>query len=375
MKGAMLYVDAGKGHYVPAKAASDALLRCGHDCSVEDMFTVLASPFWQWFCKHEWRFLLKHPQLERSFHRLEDNRFNAFLMSMVAARIHVARDFCSWFERTKPDFILCTNFLGGVVITSIVQHKKLNVPVFVYVADVFNNPRAGFHRQIDRLFVPSPLGLQNLLAQGYREEQIKLCPFPLQTSIQVLVRTDKQSARKKLGLEVDRFTVLLNYGGEGIGSTELLEELARRNLPWQVVIVGNLAPQVKQRFLDLGAIHPFLSLHIPGFVSNIGDYMLACDVQAGKAGANALMESMALHRPFMISELLHAAQDTSTFLNGFGVGWVEKHPRRQADILCTLANDTAMQDAMEMRFASLPLSFDSDAFAAMLVQEVFSLDA
>jgi hypothetical protein len=54
---------------------------------------------------------------------------------------------------------------------------------------------------------------------------------------------------------------------------------------------------------------------------------------------------------------------------------VEKHPRRQADILCTLANDPAMQDAMEMRFASLPLSFDSDAFAAMLVQEVFSLDA
>ncbi|MDI9454612.1 MAG: UDP-N-acetylglucosamine--LPS N-acetylglucosamine transferase, partial [Spirochaetota bacterium] len=61
----LLYVDAGKGHYVPAKAMGDVLAARGYDAPVEDLFVALDSTFWHWFCKAEWRFFLKHPILER----------------------------------------------------------------------------------------------------------------------------------------------------------------------------------------------------------------------------------------------------------------------------------------------------------------------
>ena len=300
MFGAMLYVNAGKGHYVPAKAAYDALLRSGHTGCVEDMFAILNSPFWQWFCRAEWRFLLRHPQMERCFHATQDTRFTAFWLSTLPLILPVRKAFLTWYETTQPDFILCTNFLGGTIITAIAKKEKLKAPIFVYVADVFNNPTAGFNRNIDRIFVPTLIGKENLYRQGYRKEQVVFAPFPLQSSVQTMERLSKQEARQLLNLE-DRFTLLLNFGGEGIGSTALVEELGKRGLDWQIIVVGMLREHMKTRLADLQSHYPSLLIESPGFVTNIGTYMCACDVQAGKAGANALMESMALRRPFMIS--------------------------------------------------------------------------
>jgi len=369
MFGAMLYVNAGKGHYVPAKAAYDALLRTGHTGCVEDMFAVLNSPFWQWFCRAEWRFLLRHPQLERFFHTTQDTRFSAFLLSNLPLILPVRKAFVSWYETTKPDFILCTNFLGGVIITAIAKKEKLKAPIFVYAADVFNNPSAGFNRNIDRIFVPSLIGQENLYRQGYRKEQVVFAPFPLQSSVQTMERLSKQEARKILNLE-ERFTLLLNFGGEGIGSTALVEELGKRGMNWQIVVVGTLREQTKTRLASLANQYPQLRIESPGFVTNIGTYMCACDVQAGKAGANALMESMALKRPFMISELLHAARDTARFFARYQVGWVVRNHRKQADILQGFAESEAQRKAMEERLAKLPISFDSDQFITLLLEQI-----
>jgi processive 1,2-diacylglycerol beta-glucosyltransferase len=107
----------------------------------------------------------------------------------------------------------------------------------------------------------------------------------------------------------------------------------------------------------------------PGFVKNIQDYICACDVQAGKAGANALMESLFLQRPFLISSLLYAAWPTTIFFNRRNVGWVENDVTRQVDILQAYSEDPIQQEAMLQAFAKLPLVFDSDAFARQILDD------
>ncbi len=58
--------------------------------------------------------------------------------------------------------------------------------------------------------------------------------------------------------------------------------MIKNKLAWQVVVVGNLSEASKQRFHALAKQLPGMSMHTPGFVSNIGHFMLACDVQAGR---------------------------------------------------------------------------------------------
>jgi processive 1,2-diacylglycerol beta-glucosyltransferase len=368
MRAALLYVNAGKGHYMPAKALADSLRRKGHDASVEDMFVVIGSRFWEWYCKYEWRFFLHHPGIERVVHRLADNKANAFLIRFLAVHTKLRKTFLAWYEQTRPDFIVCTNFLGGNVITPLVQHLGLGIPVFLYAADAFNNPTAGYNKKIDMFYIPTSLGRKLLLEKGQPADRVKVCPFPLQSKIAMQKPLSRTEARKRLGL-ADKFTVLLNFGGEGIGDTDFLEEVARRNLDWQIVAVGKLSRITSHKFAHFIERHPGFSLETPGFVDNIGEYICACDIQAGKAGANALMESLALGRPFLVSDLLYAARDTRTFLTTNNVGWVENNVRKQVDIVETYCNTPEEQEQMEHRFQFLELRFDSDAFSEMLLSD------
>lgn len=369
MIGAFLYVDAGKGHYVPAKALAESMEKRGHKALVEDMFLACNSPFWAFYCKREWRFMLRHPMIEGIYHRAHDTKLIAALFRFLSTHMHLKKDFLAWYNLNTPDFIVCTNFLGANVITPIVQKLKLEIPVFSYAADAFNNPTAGFNKKLDLMYIPTFLGRDLLIKKGHPEDRVKVCPFPLKSSIQNLKVLSKQEARRLLNLK-EMFTILLNFGGEGIGNTEFVYEVARRGLPWQVVVVGKLTAFTKKRFAFFQKQYPSFSLHTPGFIDNIGEYIYACDVQAGKAGANALMESMALARPFLVSDLLFAARDTTTFLNRYQVGWCENKTAKQVDILQQFYGDKEEQDQMKKRFSALPLRFNSDAFLDDIYEEV-----
>ncbi len=369
MLGAFLYVDAGKGHYVPALALAEKLEQQGHQAVVEEMFLACNTPFWSTYCKKEWRFMLRHPRIEGAYHRLHDTKAIAAIFRFVVIRLHLKRGFLAWYTKTQPDFILCTNFLGANVITPIVQKLELPIPVFSYAADVFNNPTAGFNKKLDLMYIATFVGRDLLLAKGHPPERVKVCPFPLKSSIEDLPKLTRGEARTKLGLS-EAFTILQNFGGEGIGNTEFVYEVARRDLPWQVVVVGKLTPYTKRRFAHFQKKYPNFSLHTPGFITNIGEYIYASDVQLGKAGANALMESMALARPFLVSDLLLAARDTTKFLNKYQVGWSENKIKKQLDILQAYYQDKEEQKEMEKRFASLPLSFSSSAFVLDILEEV-----
>ena len=364
----LLYVDAGKGHYVPAKAMGDVLAARGYDAPVEDLFVALDSTFWHWFCKAEWRFFLKHPILERIVHGVSDNRFSNVILRALSKSKPIRTKFIAWYKERKPDVILSTNFLGGVIVGELAAYYKLDVKVYVYAADAFNNPVAGFHINVDKIFIPSFVGEENLERQGYSQDQIIRSPFPLQQSIEKMERVSKQEARSILGLE-DRFTILYNLGGEGIGSDKLIRHLVKEEADYQIVIVGKTDEQTKKHFLEITK-DSNLRVHVPGFVTNIGMYMLACDIQAGKAGANALMESIALRRPFLLSQVLYAARDTTRFFKLRGVGWVEGSSKKQSEIIKTYARSEEARAEMDSHFDKLPLTFSTEAFVDLLLKNV-----
>ena len=83
MKGALLYGNAGKGHYIPAKALAESFERAGYETILEDLFVVFDTEFWEDFCRNEWRFMLRHPRLEALLDRLSDTRLIGFFISRI----------------------------------------------------------------------------------------------------------------------------------------------------------------------------------------------------------------------------------------------------------------------------------------------------
>ena len=369
MKIALLYVDAGKGHITPAMALSDAFEEMGHDTVVDNLLLeVCNAPVVNWISKHNWRMLLHFPRLEQFINPKTDSFANARRTRFLATHTHGPKDFKIWYDRNKPDCIVVAHFMGANLIKPIVDHLGLHVPVFEYSTDVFFTPNIAISGELDKLYISTRLGKELTIKQGQPEETITICPFPLKKAMRDIKSLSKEQARKKLGLE-DKFTVLLNLGGEGIGKTTFLREIQKRGLDWQVIAVGTLSKSTEIRYNKFRKKHPGFALHTPGFVDNIQDFIFASDVQAGKAGANALMESLYLKRPFLVSNLLYAALPTREFMQRHKVGWTEDSVEEQVSIFQAYEEDKQEQEAMQARFDKLPLSFDSLAFAEMIVED------
>ena len=369
MKIALLYVDAGKGHITPAKALSDAFEELGHTTVVDNLLLeVCNAPVVNWISKYNWRTLLHFPRLEKFINPRSDSHANAKRIRFLATHSHGPKDFKRWYDKNRPDCIVVAHFLGANLIKPIVDHLELDIPVFEYSTDVFFTPNTGISGDLDKLYICTELGRELTIAQGQPEETISICPFPLKKAMRNLKTLSKSEARKKLGLK-DTFTVLLNLGGEGIGKTDFLEEVKGRGLDWQVIAVGTLSKSTTIRYNRFKEKHPDFALHTPGFVDNIQDYIFASDVQAGKAGANALMESLYLKRPFLVSNLLYAALPTKDFMERHKVGWTEGSVVKQVSIFQAYDQDKKEQEAMQARFDKLPLSFDTLAFAEIIIED------
>ncbi len=375
MKVALLYVDAGKGHYMPAKALADSFQRQGHEAVLDELFTAIKSPFWRRFCKYDWRFLLHHPRVEGIIHPISDTRLSYHLIHYSGLTPGHVRAFKEWYETNKPDFIVSTNFIGGIVLPFLVKKLKLNVPVFQYCADVFDTPKSGVNKALDMMYMPSAIGCDNAIKKGQPADRISQCPFPIQYSLESW-KTDltKGEMRAKLGLK-DKFTILYALGGEGIGSPSFLYEIAKRGYDWQVVAIGGMSRTTTRQFNKFMKSNPNFDFCHAGFVSNVNEYLIASDIQVGKAGANALMESIFLHRPCLVSQVLYAFRAAKDFFAKHQIGWCEDNVLKQVDIAEDCFTHPESLHAMEEKYRDLPLEFNTDKFANQLINDCLKINA
>ena len=364
----MLYVNAGKGHYIPAKALADSFNRGGHEAIVEDLFVALGTSFWEWFCKYDWRFLLHHPHLERVLHKLTDNRVNTFLIEKQGQKQNNLKTFKVWYEKFQPDFIVSTNFLGGIILPAVLETLHIDIPVYQYAADVFDAPYAGANNKITKMYLPTELGCKNAIKKGQKSDTVSLCPFPLQHSMETFKPSSKQEYRTKLGLK-DKFTVLFALGGEGIGHPDFLYKMVDRGYNWQIVAIGGMSRTTNKAFDKFCEGYPYVDFVRPGFVHNVNEYLTASDIQIGKAGANALMESIYLHRPCMITDLLYAANATKDFFAENHVGWCENNVSKQVSIVESCFNNDSILNRMVELYSKLPIEFNTDKFREQIISD------
>ncbi len=370
MRGVLFYVEAGKGHYIPAKAIHESMQKLGHETLLVDLFLAVDTRFWHYFTKYIWRLMLHFPNYERKANAKNDNptlwrKFVPWVVSRYSKR------FTKWFAEVKPDFILCTHFIGGLLLPPMVKACGLDIPVYLYGADIFMSPLTGLSNELDKLYISSQFGVDWVIAHGQEAERTALCPFPLQHKFTEVTLLTKQDSRKKLNLS-DKFTTLLSLGGEGIGSTDFVEKLNKRELDVQVVLVGNISQSTKIKYDAFMTAHPECDIHLAGYVENIHDYFRAADIVVGKQGANTLMEAIYMHRPCLISEVLYTAEYSARFIEEHGIGWSESDYEKQVEIIEKCMTNPQFHEDMQSKFDEIPLKFGADDFAKQIIEDTLN---
>ena len=366
-----VYVDGGKGHYIPARAVQEQLMEMGHNAILIDFFEFLNIKFIGKVNKYVWRKLLEHSSIEMKFSKKNDQ--NTKEIESVARILNVTRKkrFLRMIEKYQPDMIFTTHPYPDYFLSSLAVETGSSVPVTYYATDVFTVPMSAVSNNLKRLYVATQEGYDSALERGQKKETLRLCPFPLQKSCMNSRKLTKKEARSLLGLKEDLFTLQINFGGEGVGATSLLKSLKDIPSRMQVVIIGGIEEKTR-RELDkiIESLPSNIEVHIAGYVSNVNDYILASDIIAGRSGINTLVEAFYLRRPFLITELVYTVISSADYVEKYKVGWNADHDiEKQLSIVTQYAKDPSLLDEIDRNFDDIPIKYSARELAQMITDD------
>ena len=370
MRALCVYVDGGKGHYVPAKAVATELEKLGVEVSFEEFFDYLDIRWIGNINKKWWRTMLRFPNLEQKLSKHNDADSNGMGMAINFAKKHCERALASNLEECPIDFVFATHPYASTILSEMFFDMKLDIPVFYYATDVFNAPVATICDKLTGYFISTQEGFDRVLKMGQKKETMSLVPFPLQQNLLDTERLTKRDARIKLELDPELFTIQLNLGGEGIGSISVIEDLNKAKVNAQIVVIGGMSKNISKRLENLATkLHPGLKLLVRGFIKDVSTYLYAADVIVGRAGINTIVEAIYAHRPFVVTELVYTVIPSADYLEKYGVGWNCTKDKKASDVILELMQDGKL-DAIDSKFQAVPIEFSPKKIAEKLISYV-----
>ena len=377
MKALCVYVDGGKGHYVPAKAVTEELVAIGVESVLEEFFDYLDIRWLGKLNKKYWRAMLHMPNLEQKLSKHNDRGSNGMELAVKFAIRHCTEKLQDNLDKFRPDFVFATHPYASTILSEMFSYLGITIPVYYFATDVFSAPVAAICPKLRKFLIATEEGAEAVRKLGQLSGTIEVCPFPLQKTVAKSTLLSKTEARKKLGLNISLFTLQLNLGGEGIGSIALLEAIIKEKLPIQVLILGGLSSDLKKHIEKISKhSEGCTSVLVKGFVSNVNEYLAASDIVAGRAGINTIVEALYAHRPFLITELVYTVIPSAAFIEKYHVGWnCENNLEKQMKIIHKYVNQPFLLDEMESSFDSIPIRYSANALAQLIVTDAIKYNS
>lgn len=372
MVGCCVYVDGGKGHYVPALTIKTELERMGYQARLEEFFSLLDIKFIGKINKFFWRTMLRNSKIENSISSHNDHS-NAMDTAVKYGILKCTKTLMQYIKEVKPDFFFTTHPYAGTIISAILKNSQCSIPVYYFATDVFSAPVASISNDLRRFYISTEEGKKLVIEMGMEPEKVVLAPFPLQQVVKESPKLTKAEARKRLGLKENDFTIQFNLGGEGLGSIEVLKELEKcRDSSIQIIVIGGMDAEMSKRIDALKKILPDnISLKSMGFVKNVNEFLAASDIIVGRAGINTLLEAFYARRPFLITELVYTVMNSADYVEKYKVGWnCNRNPEKQIEIISDLVKHPEKLIEIDRNFDSIPIEFDANHLARMIIDDV-----
>lgn len=297
------FADTGGGHRSAAESISRALLAGGDDVRV-----VMADPYAD---RARWPFSAlgsAYPiVLQRAawiwkagFHLT--NSIRVVRAVQQAAWPVLRRGFDALPARCSPDVIVCTHPL----LTAPLRRTFPQVPIIVVVTDLISGHVSWYDPGADLVVVPTVEAREAAIAAGIPGQQVHLIGLPVASAF-VAVPGERPDLRARLGWSVDRPTILLAGGAEGIGPLETFAvTIDRAQLPCDIAVVAgrNRALAARLRARQWQGI-----VRVYDFVDNFAELVRAASALVTKAGPGTISEACASGCPLILTSAI-AGQET-----------------------------------------------------------------
>ena len=306
MKIAFAMIEAGGGHKAPALAVMNALEEIApgrHETRLMDFMKDLRCTRLDARHKAQWNWLLAHPRFTRVGFRAA-NLLPRITAHLTESYVRPFQPFVARFLREeKPDVIFCTHFFAARSAVRGVRETGSPCRVVTLCSDPFvMSPFWSFAGSA--LYIVGSTAARDALARwGYAGATIEVHPYPVSPAF-LHNRRPAAAVRQELGLCADTPTLLVSFGGQGIGNVErYLRALAGARASCSVLVIAGRNAALKDRLDRTWKGRRGSLTTIPlCYVANMNELLDVSDACFIKPGAAATMEAMAARRPIIFAD-------------------------------------------------------------------------
>jgi len=233
------------------------------------------------------------------------------------------RDGLAFLEKERP--ALCISLMPFVNDTLAQLCAHANVPFALTMTDLVDiRPYMWYTPQAcrDAAWVTAPCAQAAEQARESGASRVLDCGLLLHPKYYAPAfrALDQKTARKKLGLETNRTTILLSMGGFGGSAIEdLVEGLEHQGAGFQIVAAcGRNEALLKKLQARPRGRHRLIPL---GFTQDLHLYLKAADLMAGKPGPASLFEAVAAGTPMVLDAASTMPQEAPNANLAQSKGW------------------------------------------------------
>lgn len=203
-----------------------------------------------------------------------------------------------YFKTTKPDIVVSVHPFMNHLGLRLLGKVNPDIPFVTIVTDMVTVHPLWVCPHVTHCFVSTETACQSAIKLGMPPEKVEVCGQPVGLKFAAM-RADKRSVRQQLGLDSNRFTVMIMGGGEGTGRVfEIARTIAQIVPHAQLVIVAGRNKALQKK---LEQVTWEIPTQIFGFADNIPELMQTADILITKAGPGTLSEAFIAGLPLLIS--------------------------------------------------------------------------
>ncbi|WP_027400426.1 MGDG synthase family glycosyltransferase [Anaerovorax odorimutans] len=298
MKVLILSISTGQGHHATGQAIQNTFREMGIQCETLDAYEYIKPLLSELVSKGYLISTAYAPKLASKFYDIvvkKNEPVEEYSMTKIANKI-LAKELKQYIEDSKVDVIICTHVLSATMVNIMIEKHWIDIITVGIITDFTVHPLWEECRNLDYYVTCSELLEYQMKKKGL--DTNKMLPFGIPIRPQFYNKTDKEEARKKLGVEKDKQTLLLMSGSMGYGKIdESINLLDNLDLDFQTMVVcGNNKKMLKK----VNHIKTKKRFDIYGYVDNVDLMMDAASCIITKPGGITTSETLAKGLPMIM---------------------------------------------------------------------------
>jgi processive 1,2-diacylglycerol beta-glucosyltransferase len=348
---------AGYGHYSAANSLKKAIrMRFPSlDVHIVCMLPLISKPLETLIGKFYTQTLRYAPSLWGAAYA-QDREWDRFFREPLGK--FVSLKLKKLIDEIGPKLIVCTHAFCLSACTYLKQKKAASYQLGAVVTD-FDVHSFWIHPDVD-FYIVAHEEMEKKIRQKTSSPRVYATGIPIDPSFS-LNQKDACRARLELGLDVDRFTILLMGGGSGMGPIKKSLSYFRKSFYQQsfqlLIITGNNQP-LYEALQNETRSDPHI--YTFPFVHNMVDFMCASDFIITKPGGMTSSEALAIGLPMLICRPIPGQEESnSQFLLSRGAAIRQDEPKRLPEDLSELLHQPKELTLMRKQASSIGKPYSS----------------